>query len=105
MAPNLRSATSHARSVRHRPGPLSAKYRALYQRYEELVAWQRRSERRASNVARMASWAMQASATGWAMVRANDLYFTNPAFRALAQAVPSGAGWQTAVARNGRPPR
>jgi signal transduction histidine kinase len=84
---------------------MGAKYRALAERYEELVAWQRSSDQRASNVARMAAWAMQASATGWAMVRAGELYFTNPAFRALCQALPSGAGWQTAIARNGRTPR
>src|SRR4051794_17818706 len=97
MAANLWSATAPglgAGSNGHGSTTLEAKYRALAERYEELIAWQHRSERRTSSVARMAVWAMQASATGWAMVREGDLYFPNPAFRALSNPSPSGRGWQ-----------
>jgi signal transduction histidine kinase len=83
---------------------LEAKYRALVERYEELVEWQHRSEQRTSNVAKMACWAMQVSTTGWAMVRGGELYFTNPAFRLMSQPKPSGQGWQSCPV-NGKTPR
>jgi signal transduction histidine kinase len=108
MAANLRSAPARARMTgQHGQGgqTLDAKYRALAKRYEELVAWQHRSERRTSSVARMAVWAMQASASGWAMVRGAELYFTNPAFRALSTAHPSGCAWQAVSSSTGKAPR
>jgi signal transduction histidine kinase len=108
MAANLRSVAGNGRSGAshgHGDSGLEAKYRTLLERYQELLNWQHRSERRTSAVAKMASWAMQASTTGWAMVRGGELYFTNPAFRALSHALASGQDWQSAPSMNGKHPR
>src|SRR4051794_17249583 len=73
---------------------LRRKYDTLARNYQDSVKAAAEQRRQSSELHAVAAWALQASPTGWAMVRGGKLRLTNQAFDRLDRGSVIGPGWQ-----------